>query len=402
MRKFLIITGGGPANKHIINLIEENYPDLEVIQVSYGKRDSLIEESYFVNAKGDYFSEIDKIVGEGKIVGVVNRYDSHILLAGKISDKYKLAGSGYEDLLKFKHKGLFHDYVVSRVGSDNRPWTKVSSISTFKTDISSIDYPFLVKPAFGVKSRGIYVIKSEKDVETALDYWSEYFSKERFFRDYENKGQIVIEEFLDDTTMSTVTCYVDSGGKLQIIDFIDVYRGVDVGQSHMQLVYRTNDKGINQEYWKEIERLLRRVVEGSGLRSCFLHPEFLIREGRVYIVEVNVRIGGFRRDLAYYSQGVDLDLMNISLASGEDPSYTRKDGGSVTACEVWEEASGEIKKFNIPENTMIRGLKRYFEVGDKYVAPPKGDTPLAMFYVVGEGSLKKAEEIRDNIEIEIE
>lgn len=402
MREFLIITGSGPANRKIIEIAREKYGEYRLIQVSYGSRSQGIHEKYYVRMGRGGWDRLDTIVGNGRVAGVVNRYDSHILLAGKISERYEAPGTRYKDLLKFKHKGLFHKYVVAKAGHEVRPETEAAQASEVEGIVRSRKLPVVVKPAFGVKSRGIYVIRKVEDLEKAYSYWENYFDTPRFFRDYKNKREILIEEYLENTRMVSATCFVDKRGELKIIEYVDVYRGLDVGQEHMQLVYRVAPSAVRSRVRREVRRILTNIVEGSGLRGCFLHPEFLIRERQVYIVELNVRIGGFRKEIAWYRHGIDLDKINIDLSTGREVELDIHNRMSVTAAEVWEEQSGKVVKVGKPESEYLKDFRQLVGDGEEYTAPPRGDKPLSVFYIVKKNdSLKEAMRVRNSIKNEM-
>ena len=75
---------------------------------------------------------------------------------------------------------------------------------------------------------------------------------------------------------------------------------------------------------------------------------------------------------------------------------------STTACEVWEDRSGVILEISMDKSKYMKEFRRVVGDREEYVAPPKGDRPIAVYYVVKEGdSLEEAKRIRDSMKIAI-
>ena len=86
------------------------------------------------------------------------------------------------------------------------------------------------------------------------------------------------------------------------------------------------------------------------LKETFLDPEFFVDKDSVYLIEVNVRMGGFRHDLALPAFQIDLNKMVAELALGQEIDDELKVIGSASACEIWETRSGVIKKLRMPKS----------------------------------------------------
>jgi biotin carboxylase len=337
----------------------------------------------------------------GEVRGVVNRFDTLIPLHGKLVDAFSVPGPSYEAVMQCKNKAAF-DRLMRKEGLGRyRPNTQELTLSAVGEYLRMVELPRVVKPFIGSKSRGVRIIRHLSDWEAAEAYLRGHF------RTVERHGimvqpKVLVEELVTGEMITAVT-KVDHTGGVEILTFERVLTGKDVGQQHQQLVYRTVPAMPDGRVKQAIETILTGIVAGAGLTSTFLHPEFLVEGVEVKVMEVNVRIGGFRRELLTYAYGVDLDELAVRLALGEAIAYEPKRDGSCTAVEVWEETSGVIERLELPEDERMKGVKVYFEKGDEYVAPPAAQKPLARYYVVSEGgSLEVAQKLRAQVNVEIE
>lgn len=142
----------------------------------------------------------------------------------------------------------------------------------------------------------------------------------------------------------------------------------------------------------------------SDLKSTFIFPEFFItKDNRIILIELNVRLGGFRSELYKYAYGLDLRLMAIKLALGQSIDLNKSKAKSSTAVEVWSNQSGTIKKLIVPDHPQMHYKKTFFNQSDYYQAAPIGDKPLAKFYIVSQSnSLSLAEKLKSLTKIIIE
>lgn len=400
----LIILGSGNAAKKVASVARVR--GLDVVQIARGNKIDWLEEKNYLNIGNwkikEIGSAVDRVVGDRKVLGAVNRMDDLIYVAAWIVDRYKLSGVGLEQARRCKNKALMHGKMEEYGLEQFRPKTTIVS----RDSINELRerYPYILKPCIGSKSRGVRVVKNKEDQDKANIYYQSYFSR---LAKYEkiNEDELVVlqEEYLEEGKQLTLTCYVDRNGELEVLHAVDVYTGKDLDQKHQQLVFRVAPSTMDSEIIMKAEEVLRGFVGGLGLKNAMIHPEFLILAGKAYLIEVNLRIGGFRSELTSYVQGISLEEIAVNLAL--DEAVSKYAGGlkSVTAVEVWSEEEGKITSISVPHSKDIKGLKIQKKAGDKYIAPPEGSEPLARFFVTdSKNSLAKAREIYERIEIEFE
>ena len=401
MKKYFLVLGNGSAAKKISKLIFRNYSGYIPLRLTYSNR--LRNEKYLLEIKKD--KEIDGIkefVGIVGVVGVVNRFDSYIPLYGKIVDEFGLFGPSFESVMYFKDKSRMHELMERNDLEKYRPKTKIVDFENLEKVLGEIKFPIVAKPFMGAKSRGVFVVRGKEDFFRVLKRMSRHFMSKKIRRVMKNENKVMIEEYIKGVQF-TFTGFVDDEGNLHKVGYERIYVGVDVGQKHQQLVYRTTDTSISNGVLQEAYILLNKLVEISGLKSTFIFPDFILTEDkRLILIELNVRIGGFRDEMYQYSSGVDLNEMAIKLALNKKVLVNKRFQKSCTAVEVWTEKTGIIRKFDFPSTIQVRNYKQYFSVGDKYIAPPIGDLPLAKFFVVEEkDSIEKARKLVKKIKLEI-
>lgn len=401
MKRYALALGSGKKVDRNVYLLEELFPELEVIQASYGKRSSLVpEENHILLEEDQEINQIKSYLGSNHLGMVVNRLDSYIPLHGKVVDAFNVSGPSSNAVSYFRYKSEMHQLMLGAGLDQYRPRAEIVEFEKVDELLKTFDYPVVVKPYVGSKSKGVFVLKNAKD-------WSE--AKQRLVKHFESSTisrmvdipTVLVEEYVDGRMIAPV-CYVDHQGKLHMLVILDVVRGKEIGQRNMQLVYRTTQSSLTEEQHFKVNWLLQELVTLSGLRSTFLDPELFVTKDRVSLIEINVRLGGLRAPLLKGAFGIDLNKLVVELASGQSINAAFLKHDTCTAVELWEDQSGMINSFLMPD---VRGLidysQSYYE-GDVYIAPPFSNQPLATFYVPDQAdSLKKASQIRQEFKVNI-
>lgn len=401
MKRYALALGVGKKVDRNIYLLKELHPELEIIQASYGKRSSLIDEDKHIVLQTD--QEIDNLcdfIRNDRLEMVVNRSDAYIPLHGLIVDNFEVSGPSSDAVSYFRYKSNMHQLMLESGLSQYRPRAEIVEFEKVDELLKSFDYPVVVKPYVGSKSKGVFVLHNPQDWQNAKLRLIKHFESSTISR-MVDVPTVLVEEFVDGRMIAPV-CYVDHQGKLHTLVILDVVRGKDIGQNNMQLVFRTTQSTLTDFQKQQVHWLLQELVSLSGLRSTFLDPELFVTKDRISLIEINVRLGGLRAPLLKGAFGIDLNKLVVQLASGMSINPAFQKNETCTAVELWEDQSGMISGFQMPD---IRGLieygQNYYE-GDVYIAPPYSNTPLAQFYVPDPlDSLKRASQVRREFSIKI-
>ncbi len=401
MKKIVLLLGRNLRPKFHQHIVAVN-PEFESIECSFQKDPpEKYKESYLYIPKGKEFETITTFCEDKKVVGVINRKDYYEKLHGELVDYFEVPGPAFHAIDQVSNKANLHNLMKQLNLQLFRARTIVCQLSEVRSLLKSVQFPVIIKPFAGAHSRGVYKLESSAAFDTIYPLLYEHFKKEYAANTFDKDGQtVLIEEYLGGK-MTTPLCYVDAKGKVHFISLVKITHARDIGQKHNQLIFRTMPSNAKEQIQQKMKFVLQKIVKATGLKETFLDPEFFVQNGHIYLIEINVRMGGFRQELAKPAFGIDLEKMVTALALGEEFDDSIEDIASATGCEIWEEQSGIISKVSIPKSKHILDSKLNFVVGDYYDAPPLGNIPLGIFYVkASEKSLKIAKQIRSKVKIE--
>lgn len=186
-----------------------------------------------------------------------------------------------------------------------------------KLDIEDVRKPFIIKPAVGFFSAGVYKVstcaewgKVLKALKQEMESIKGLFPDQVF-----SPGKFVIEDYIEGPELA-VDAYYNSEGKPVVLNILEhLFSSEDDVEDK---VYVTSKKTI-KNYLEATLELLRKIneaaklwdagMQGLGLRDFPLHIEFRVdKQKRLIPVEVNpIRFAGWcTADIAYYAYGINV------------------------------------------------------------------------------------------------
>lgn len=276
-----------------------------------------------------------------------------------------------------------------------RPKTITINLEEIKNYQNNIQFPVVIKPFIGAHSRAVQMVNNQKELNKAIKVLNRHFKSQKTELMTQGNNKILIEEYIDGKQLTPI-CYVDKKGRVTILSYHDIVKSRDLGQDNMQILYRTTPSKYPNYITEKIKYVLQKIVKASNLKSTFLDPEFIVKKNKVYLIEVNVRAGGFRYEAMKYAFGINIDQLSINLALGKEIIDDFQFIKNCTAAEVWEENSGVIKSITIPKSKYIKEQQLLLKENDEYLAPPIGNKAIAKYYIASENdnSLNIAKNIR--------
>jgi hypothetical protein len=206
----------------------------------------------------------------------------------------------------FKNKILFRNLI-----SDLYPdyfYQAVSFDALESLDVEGFRFPFIIKPAVGFFSLGVYKVEAPGE-------WTETVSlikneielvKNLYPPEVLHTGEFIIEQCIEGDEFA-IDCYFNKDGKPVVLNIMKhiFSSGKDVNDR----VYITS-KYIVEAYVDSITRFLSEIGKRALLRNFPAHVEVRIAEnGFVAPIEVNpLRFGGWcsTPDLAWHAFGINL------------------------------------------------------------------------------------------------
>jgi biotin carboxylase len=403
MKKIVLLLGKGLLPKFETHILKIN-PAL--IPIECGFELDITEENkdnYLIIPKGKEIETIIEFAKDKQVIGVINRKDYYEKLHGEIVDYFKVPGPSFHSVDQVSNKANLHSLMEELNLQLFRPRTITCQLSEVNALLKSVQFPVIIKPFAGAHSRGVHKLEKKEDFEEVYQHLYEHFKNEYATDTFDKEDKtVLIEEYLSGK-MATPICYIDSKSKVHFISVVKIVRAQDIGQDHYQLIFRSTPSNAKENIQQKMKFVLQKIAKASGLKETFLDPEFFIFKEHVYLIEINVRMGGFRQELAKPAFDINLEKMITQLALKQEVDDAFNIIGSATACEIWEPNSGIIKKLKLPKSKHITHSRLNFKPGDYYEAPPSGNKPLGTFYVKAtEKSLTIARKVRSKVILEFE
>lgn len=266
-------------------------------------------------------NQLASICRELCISGVISTTELTVSIAAKIAHELSLNGMPVDVSEMVTDKG-FVRAKVSTVDSIKQPTYCVWNVGDRLPEI--LKYPVVVKPTSMGGKRGVSVVGTDKELESAINYSVENMPA--------LKTRIIIEEYI-------------SGGKEYSVEslsfhgshkIIQVTEKITSGPPHCVELGHMQPAEISEKIRREIESAIPKLLSAVGVDNTTSHTEIKIVEEDIYLIEINARSGGDH--IAYpltelstgykYIQGA----IDIAMGSYEEPNtdkFSRNHSGII-------------------------------------------------------------------------
>ena len=195
---------------------------------------------------------------------------------------------------------------------------------TSKDDKIDIPFPIIVKPADSGGSRGVTLVRSQEELDYALN---------RAF-DWSPNQTVMVEQFVEGREFSIES--ISYQGKhyiLQITDKVTTEAPYFVELSHHQ------PADLTEKQWNDIKNLTLQMLNALKIENSAGHTEIKMdANGVPYVIEMGPRMGGdyISSDLVRLSTGYDFVKGVLQVATGQfvEPVFgEQKKSGVFFLCE---------------------------------------------------------------------
>ena len=245
-------------------------------------------------------------------------------------------------------------------------------------EASRIGYPVLIKPAAGGGGKGMRMIRTERELQTALPICRSE-ARSAFGDD-----SLYLEKWIDDNRHVEVQVVVDRFGHgVHLFE-----RDCSVQRRHQKIVEEAPTPALAPAARADLaERALKAVVAAGYENVGTL--EFLVDgEGRPYFIEINCRIQ-VEHPVTEMLTGIDMVTTQIRIAAGEPLGFSQDDVTSTghaielrinaeDATHDFRPASGVIERVVVPGGP---GVRFDSHVYPGYDVPPYYDSLLGKLIV---------------------
>jgi biotin carboxylase len=398
MKKILLVLGRNNYSKfnEFVNQID---PSISTIECSFEKDiPEKYQNNYLSIPIGKELKTIIEYCKNKEVVGVVNTKDQYEVLHGQLVDQFNVPGPSFHSVDQIGNKANMQQLIEDLQLNLFRPTTICCQLSEVSNLLKSLQFPVVIKPFSGAHSRGVHKLNSQEDFEEIYPNLYKHFSQMKNKKDQ----TVLIEEHISGKQVAPV-CYVDGKSKVHLLSLVKCITAQDLKLPHLQIIYRTTPSNFSEEILNKIKFVLQKIAKATQLRNTFLDPEFIIKKNNVYLIEINVRLGGFRKKLIQDAYGINLHQLMTELALNQEIDDSFASVSSATACEIWENNSGKIKNIKIPNSKFITSSKINIGIGEEYLAPPNGNRALGtIFLKTKDKSLSKMKSLREKVMVEIE
>lgn len=261
--------------------------------ISITEKDAILEECLKIQPQG--------------VVSIAS--DLASITVNYIAEKMGLTGNGMESAYistnkyamrkKFEKNGLPSPRCILFVASNEK-------------DSLKFNYPLIVKPTDRSGSRGIYKVKTE----TELDFAIERAKGESF------EGEVLVEEYVSGEEYSIET--ISYQGTHHILAYTKKFttnapQFIETG--HLE------PAGLPEQIKSEVREIISKALDALQIKNGASHAEVKINDqGEIKIIEIGGRMGGdcIGSDLVMLSTGYDFVEMVIDIACGKALEFKKK------------------------------------------------------------------------------
>lgn len=230
-----------------------------------------------------------------------------------VSRELGLVGISEDTALKATNKAYMRD-ALKKAGVPVPLYFRVKGKEEFKKavdQVRSVGYKCIVKPADNSGSRGVDLLKEDRDLDAAYDYTVQY----------SRSGEIVVEEFMEGPEVSVETIAVD--GDIHVIQITDK---LTTGAPYFVEMGHSQPSQLSGGTKKRIAEVAIAANKAIGIQNGPSHTEIKVTGDGPKIVELGARLGGdcITTHLVPLSTGVNMVECSIRIVLGEKPDLDPK------------------------------------------------------------------------------
>ncbi|MBI4368948.1 MAG: ATP-grasp domain-containing protein [Elusimicrobia bacterium] len=320
----------------------------------------------------------------GAIDGVLTFWEEAVPLCAAISERFELKGHSLKSALNARNKILTRKALEAAGLKKYSPaWAQIKSVRDLEREARRIDFPLVLKPAWGVESQ--FVVRSENMEEAinAFEYLKSNLSP-GFNSIYSYGTEIIVEAYLPGAEVD-VDLLVQEG-QIKFHAFTDNF------PTKEPFFIETGDAMPSRHEASDLTAVLtmaQEAVGALGLGHGAVHLEAKIGPEGSKLIEVNARMGGdYLYDWIKTIWDVDMVEEAARLAVGA-PCQPRKLAEAkvhLVGKYLVSESSGVVSGLHVPDEKNLYGIHDITflkEPGDPVLVPPEGFDSLG--WVVGKG-----------------
>ena len=334
---------------------------------------------------------------EIKIGGAVTFWEDDVLLCSRICERFKFTGIPLSIAKKARNKFLFREF-CKKNGLPTPKHAYIRSENDIKGINKTLNFPLVIKPAFGSSSAYVMKVENEEELRNSFDYIQRSISK-NIESALADGMDIFVEEYIDGDEVDIDILL--QNGKIKFYSITDNYQTrepffVETGQSI--------PSGLPPKEQKELVEMAEETLERMGVQNGCIHFEAKSTKAGPVPIEVNLRMGG---DEVYSfvkgAWGIDLIENAIKIALGiyikiEKPVCPKK---YLTGHYFLTDYSGILSQLDIDEKIkkekFIEEVAFFKKIGDTVLVPPEGYEYLGWITASGDNILDAQNNLKEGL-----
>ena len=232
----------------------------------------------------------------------------------------------------------------------------VGDKATLLKNATSLQFPILVKAASGGGGKGMRIVRSESDLESAITATSR--EAEKYFGD----GEVLLERYIENPRHIEVQVLADKhGNAIHLIE-----RECSIQRRFQKIIEEAPSASVSADLREKMGNAAVRLTQALGYYNAGT-IEFLMDENQeFYFLEMNTRIQ-VEHPVTEMITGIDLVEEQLAIASGKQLRYTQEDivlNGHAIEARIYAEdplqdfipSPGDIELYKEPtvSNTKLR------------------------------------------------
>lgn len=271
--------------------------------------------------------------------------DSGLTFIGPTPEAILLLGNKIESRAKMSGSGIPLIPGMEGIGKNDRE---------FREGANKVGYPVMVKAAAGGGGKGMRVVSSPDDLESAVE------SARREALSAFNDDAVYVEKLIVNPRHIEFQILADNhGNTIHLFE-----RECSIQRRHQKIIEETPSVALDDELRAKMGADAIKVAEAAGYRNAGTVEFLLDDSGHYYFLEMNTRIQ-VEHPITEMTTGVDLVAEQIRIAAGKELSVKQADlsqRGHAIECRIYAEdgennfmpSTGEILHYSEPSGPGVR------------------------------------------------
>lgn len=205
------------------------------------------------------------------------------------------------------------NYMRKKFNTSNVPCPKsmdLYDVDGLSLSLSSMKPPWVIKPSDSSGQRGI---KCFSDTKLAKSFFEEA-------RSCSKNGKVIIEEFIEGPEIN-VCAMVNDG----VVSFLSIAsRITNVKKNFGIAVKHLHPSNLDTFQIEQVKEASQKAIDAIGLRTGIAYPQLIFGNDGPFVIEIAARMpGGYNREVALYTSGIDMVEVAVRQCLGETISTQR-------------------------------------------------------------------------------